>query len=272
MFTIIGAQGFIGSRLARHLEARGLEYRAPRRGEDLAGRDLGRVIYCAGLTADFRTRPHDAVEAHACRVSRVVRDGNFESFVYLSSTRLYRGLAREPAREDDDLLVNPADPEDIYSLSKALGESVVRLCGGRGRIARLSNVYGDDFARQTFLSMIIGEALTRGRVTLQSSPESAKDYVSVDDAVALLAEIALRGRERAYNVASGENVTNAELTAEIARLTGCRVEVEPGAATVRFPAIDTGRARQEFGHAPSPVLRDLPRLIDSYKRHLEREL
>lgn len=271
MFTIIGAQGFIGSRLARRLEARRVEYRAPGRGEDLAGHDLGHVVYCAGLTADFRTRPHDAVEAHVCGVLRIVRECRFESFVYLSSTRLYKGHGREPAREENGLLLNPSDPDDLYGLSKAAGESVVRLCGERARIARLSNVYGDDFSGQTFLSMIVGDALTRGEITLRSSPDSEKDYVSVGDVVGLLPEIALRGRERAYNVASGVNVTNAELVGEIARLTGCRVEIERAAETVRFPVIDTGRVRREFGFAPSSVLRDLPRLIDSYRRHLERE-
>lgn len=267
MFTIIGASGFIGSRLARHLEARRLDYYAPRRGEDLAGRRLGRVIYCAGLTADFRTRPHDAVEAHVCHVLRLVKGCDFESFVYLSSTRLYKGHGRETAREEDDLRVNPSEPGDLYNLSKALGESVVRLCGERARVVRLSNVYGDDFSRQTFLSMIIGEALRDGRIRLQTSLESAKDYVSVEDVVGLLPRIAAGGRSRAYNVASGVNVTNAELAGGIARLTACAVTQEPGAETVSFPAVDIARVREEFGFEPASVLRDLPRLIETYRQH-----
>ena len=271
MITILGAQGFVGTHLVRHLEARHIDYYAPRRGEELLGKKLGHVIYCIGLTGDFRARPHDAVEAHACNVLRAMRECEFESFVYLSSTRLYKGHRRARAREEDDLRVNPSDPDDLYNLSKALGESITLLCGERARVVRLSNVYGDDFARQNFLSTIIGEALETGTITLQTTLESAKDYVSVNDAVALLPRIALSGRRRSYNVASGVNVTNAELVGQVSRLTGCRVTVEPDAATLRYPTVDISRIRQEFGFAPASVLHDLPRLIDSYRQQRSQE-
>ncbi|MBA2429479.1 MAG: hypothetical protein H0V55_07135 [Thermoleophilaceae bacterium] len=39
--TVLGADGFIGSHLVRRIEALGLDHRAPRRDEDLRGRDLG---------------------------------------------------------------------------------------------------------------------------------------------------------------------------------------------------------------------------------------
>lgn len=272
MITILGAQGFIGSRLARSLDAQGVAYSAPRRGEPLSGRSLGHVIYCIGLTADFRTRPFDAVEAHVCELLRVARGCELESLLYLSSTRLYKRLAGGgPAREGDDLPLNPSDPDDLYGLSKAAGESVALLCGERARVARLSNVYGDDTSRRTFVSMVIGEALTTGEVTLRTSPESEKDYVSVEDVAGLLPRIALGGLRRSYNVAGGANVTNAELVGRIARLTGCAVKWAPGAETSRYPAVDISRAREEFGFRPSSILEDLPRLIDSYRRALERE-
>ena len=267
MITILGATGFIGSRLVRHLEVQRMDFYAPSRDEDLAGKNLGHVIYCIGLTADFRTHPVDAVEAHVCKVLRVVRESSFESFVYLSSTRLYKGHQRTLAREEDDLRVNPLAADDLYNLSKAMGESLVLLCGEKARIVRLANVYGDDFTQQTFLSMIISEALKDGKITLQTSLESAKDYVSVNDVVALLPRIALSGRQRSYNLASGVNVTNGELVDGIARLTGCVVTVGPDAETTRFPEIDVGRLRREFGFTPASILHDLPWLIDSYKRH-----
>ena len=63
--TVVGAAGFIGSRLMSHL--RGLEWdcSAPSRDDQgfVDGR-LGTVFYCAGLTADFADRPHDTVRAH----------------------------------------------------------------------------------------------------------------------------------------------------------------------------------------------------------------
>ncbi|HUR83166.1 MAG TPA: NAD(P)-dependent oxidoreductase [Thermoanaerobaculia bacterium] len=259
MITVLGASGFVGSEVVRHLVRSGAEFDAPPRDADLRGRNLGRVLYCIGLTADFRERPYDAVDAHVCKLLEVVRHCTFESLVYLSSTRLY--IRNEGvAHEDDDLRVNPLDFEDIYNLSKATGESIVLSLGNRGRVARLSNVYGAD-QKDTFVSMILEEARTRGTITLRTALDSEKDYISVADAAMLLVKIALDGRERIYNVVGGYNLTNGEVTAAIAKLTGCTVTVVPDAPAVMFPRLDNSRARREFGFTPARLLDDLPSLI-----------
>ena len=232
MITVFGAGGFIGSHLVRHLRDSGIEHRAPAR-DELPSAPLGHVIYCIGLTADFRTRPLDTVEAHVCRLLDVVRTCTFDSLLYLSSTRLLSGR------------------QDLYNLSKATGEALVLSIDG-GRVARLSNVYGPGQS-PTFLTEIVEEAETRGSITLRTTLDSAKDYVSVDDAVRLLVQIALHGRERVYNVASGVNVTNEELTAAIARRTGCKVTVAPDAERIVFPPVDVAAIRAEFGFTPSSI-------------------
>ncbi|HEX9931900.1 MAG TPA: NAD-dependent epimerase/dehydratase family protein [Allosphingosinicella sp.] len=261
MITVLGGGGFIGSHLVRHLDRLGLEWQAPRRDEPLAGRALGNVIYCIGLTADFRERPADAIEAHVCRLLDLVRSASFDSLLYLSSARLYL-RSDPPAREEDELRVRPADPHDIYHLSKAAGEALTLSLGAKGRVARLSNVYGPG-QDKTFLAMLLQEVRESGTIALQTAPESAKDYVSVEDVVDLLVKIALGGRHAIYNVASGVSVTNAELTAAIARHSGCEVRIRDGAPTVSFPAIDVERVRSEFGFSPRSVLDDLPALIAS---------
>jgi nucleoside-diphosphate-sugar epimerase len=259
LITVLGASGFVGSAVVRHLQRIGEDFDAPPRDADLTGRDLGHVLYCIGLTADFRERPYDAVEAHVCKLLEVVRNCTFESLVYLSSTRLYIRNERL-AREDDELRVNPLEAEDIYNLSKATGESVTLSLGAKGRVARLSNVYGAE-QKDTFLSMIVSEAITHGTITLRTALESERDYISVADVATLLVEIALRGNERIYNVVGGENLTNAEVTAAIARLTGCTVSVVRGARPVIFPRLDNTRVRTEFGFTPSRLLDDLPSLL-----------
>lgn len=270
MITVLGASGFIGSHLTRHLDAARVPYQAPARDESLRGRHLGRVIDCAGITADFRVRPYDTVDAHVSRIVDLVRNCSFESFVYLSSTRLYKDHPSSPAREDDDLRVSPFGAGGLYNLSKAMGEAVTLTLGDRGHVVRLSNVYGDGSEAHNFLASIVTDALTTGEIILETSLDSAKDYISVGDVVALLARIASAGQERIYNVASGANVTNGEITAGIARLTGCRISVRPNAETWVYPEIDTERIRREFGFRASPLLQDLPALLDFYKREVAR--
>jgi nucleoside-diphosphate-sugar epimerase len=265
--TVLGGSGFIGRHLVRHLREAGHPCDAPARGQDLRGRDLGHVIFCVGLTADFRTRPYEAVDAHVGALLELVRACTFESLVYLSSTRVYKRQPQPVAREEDVLHVSPLVFDDLYGLSKMMGESIALASAGRVHVVRLSNVYGDDFAPQGFLSAILNEALTAGSITLQTSPETARDYVRVTDVVKIVSRIALDGKSRVYNVASGINVTNAELSAAVASLTGCRVAVQPGAETVRFPQIDIDRIRTEFGVAPAGILDDLPGLVESYRHH-----
>jgi len=134
MLTVLGASGFIGSHLVNSLRAEGIEHDAPARGDDLTGRHLGHVVFCIGVTADFRSRPFDTVEAHVCRLLDVVKNCSFESLTYLSSTRVYRS-GDGPAREGDHLVMDPQRIDDLYGLSKATGEALVAARGRADRTA-----------------------------------------------------------------------------------------------------------------------------------------
>jgi nucleoside-diphosphate-sugar epimerase len=258
VITVLGASGFIGSHLVSHLARSGHAWCAPDRDAPLAGRDLGHLIYCIGMTGDFRERPLETVEAHVARLLEVVRTASFDSFLYLSSARLYlrhQGIARE----EDPLLLDPADPDDLYNLSKAAGEALILSLGAKGRVVRLANVYGAG-QKDTFLASLLADAKSSGVVRLRTALDSQRDYVSVEDTVDLLARIALGGRHRLYNIASGAQVSHARLAEGIAAATGCRILVEPGAPSLRFPPIDVARIRGEFGFVPRDLLEMLPAL------------
>ena len=266
MITILGASGFIGSQLARKLAAGGADYRAIGRNDPIPNENLGHVIYCIGVTADFRKRPLDTVDAHVCALIELIRGHQFESLLYLSSTRVYAG--DDSSNEEKPLHVSPRNAPDLYNISKVMGESIVLNCAPNARVARLSNVYGPDFDSDNFLPSIVRDAVSGEKLVLHTAPESAKDYISVDDVVNALIQIATRGRERIYNVASGVNVSHRELAERLRALTGCEIEFVANAPVARFPPIDIERLRSEFAFAPSPVLDDLPQLVESYKKAL----
>jgi nucleoside-diphosphate-sugar epimerase len=268
LVTILGASGFIGSHLLARLRELGIDCFCPARGEEIADRNLGEVIYCIGLTADFRTRPFDTVEAHVSELSRVLQKCNFDSLLYLSSARVY-GPGND-TKENADVSVNPTEPGNLYNISKLMGESLCFAGARRTRVARLSNVYGGDFASENFLSAIIREAVGTGKITLQTSLNSEKDYVSISDVVDLLIRISSSGRERLYNVASGTNVSNRELAEKIRALTDCKIEVAPNAPEITFPVIDIERSRTEFGIKPSGVLDEMDDLLSIFKRSVGR--
>lgn len=267
-FTVLGGSGFIGRRLVQYLREGGAPVYAPPRqesGDDLdsvLGHELGHVFYCIGLTADFRQRPFDTVETHVCLLRRLLQYGRFDSLTYLSSTRVYLGAAS--TREDEILPVQSGNADHLYNLSKLMGESLCLHSGRNARVVRLSNVYGPDFGSGNFLSAVLREAAATGRVLFQTAAASAKDYVALDDVVRWLPEIATRGRERIYNLASGSNVSNQEIAAALEQA-GVQVEFASDAPVWTFPVIETARVRTEFGAAQRDLPHDLAGLLDEFR-------
>jgi nucleoside-diphosphate-sugar epimerase len=267
MFTVVGADGFIGRHLVRHLESVGepvLAFSGRLLSEGLAEPlrgALGHLIYCVGLTADFRERPFDTIEAHVSAFAAVLRRARYESVTYLSSTRVYgRGRATD---EDAMLSVQPSDPSDLYNLSKLAGESLCLASGQTSHVVRLSNVYGRDFGSSNFMSAVLRQAAEEGKVLMRSSPASAKDFVSIDDVTAWVPAIAARGSRRIYNLACGRNISNATLASALREL-GIEVEFGLEAPDVTFPPISTTRVTEEFFPPKKELLADLPELLSAF--------
>jgi nucleoside-diphosphate-sugar epimerase len=261
-FTIFGASGLIGSRLSRYLQSEGHEVRACDRRLSQNAENLGHVIYCIGLTADFRRRPIETIEAHAYLSALLLHRSSFESWLYLSSTRVYGGLGpRASASEENEILIKPS-ADTIYDLSKLLGEAT---CLGHEassvRVARLSNVYSPDQKDVTFLGSVMKELREHGTVVIREAPESSKDYIAIDDVARLLVQICLHGRERLYNVASGVPTTHRQIAERLHELTGRPVTFAPGAVVRAFPRVSISRVQAEFSFAPRSLLDDLPCLL-----------
>lgn len=270
MFTVLGAGGFIGSQLAHALKDKdGADVYAPIRQskgdiiDEIIDRDLGHVFYCIGLTANFRERPYDTVEAHVCLLRRLLERGRFESLTYLSSTRVYEGAAT--TNESAILQVSPGNPGHLYNLSKLMGESLCLTSGLIARVARLSNVFGCAMPLQNFISQVLKEAADTGRVRFLTAPQSVKDYVSVADVIRWLPQIALHGVHPIYNVASGENTSNAEI-ALLLEQKGIAVSFAENAPEWSFPVIDASRLEQEFGGAQSSLPSEFDYLFNCFEQ------
>jgi nucleoside-diphosphate-sugar epimerase len=253
-FTILGGRGFVGSRLNTYLRAKGYAVDSPLRQEpSLFEQPLGHVMYCIGLTGDFRSRPFDTVEAHVEVLRHVLKRADFETLTYLSSTRVYGDSARTD--EDVPLTVRPSNPNDLYNLSKLTGEALCHASGRQGvRVARLSNVVGPHMDPQSgnFVASLLREAAC-GHIVLRSHPESAKDYIHIDDVVMWLPTLALEGRSQVYNLASGTQIAHRVWASWIAQLAGCEWSVQSDASIQFSAAIDANRLRAEFGFSARAV-------------------
>ena len=270
--TILGASGFIGSHLASHLREEKINYWAPQRDDQaIYKRHLGHVIYCIGLTADFRTKPFDTIDAHVCLLLKVLKQCEFDSFLYLSSTRMY-GSGKGIVQEEDTIKIQPLDFDDLYNISKAMGESICFAARKDNvRVVRLSNVYGYDFKSENFISSLIRDALRNKRIVLYTTLDSRKDYINIKDVVNVLPKIAVHGSHKIYNVASGENITNGQIANILSRLTGCNVEVDENAKRIFYPNICVSRVKEEFAFTPAMITDDLNELVTKYNDFMEKK-
>jgi nucleoside-diphosphate-sugar epimerase len=265
-FTIIGSTGFIGNALAKSLKAKSeIVFTPPRDDETVFSTSLGHVIYAAGVTADFRSRPFDTLRANTTFVAKLLEQASFESLLYLSSARIYRHSAY--CREDAEIFLRSHEPEDLYDLTKLTGESLCHATKRDSvRVVRLTNVVGSDFHSQNFLFDLIRSACDSGQIKLRSGLKSAKDYILLEDVIKTLPKIAVSGGHKCYNLGSGYNLTHAELLEPILQATKASLTVEPNAPEIIIPPIDIERISTEFGYQPSPVLPYISELIYEYRK------
>ncbi len=261
-FTVMGAAGVVGSRLVQTLRQRGTDCRAITRHDwPEAGTHLGHAIYTIGITGDFRTRPGEAVEAHAGLLARVLRDYRFDSFTYMSSARLYR-TALGRCVEEATFGLSPADTDKLYDLSKLTGECLCHAAGpARTHIIRMSNAYVAGDPSPNFLPSVLREVVASGQVTIRQSAVSCKDYVALDDAIAAIIAIAECGRDKVYTVASGHLTSHGEIADQLRQRFGFTVHFQPGGVDDIQPQLPVSRLAGFMDWSPRHLIDDLPMLV-----------
>ncbi len=265
-YTILGSSGFIGKNLSKSLFDQKFEAIESNRNhpdwlKNILKNDLGHVIYCIGLTADFRKKPFETIDAHICILKDILKTGNFKSLTYLSSTRVYEGGLE--TTEDAILKVSPINPSHFYNLSKLMGESLCINSAKNVKIIRLSNVYGNEMNSNNFLCSVLSEAAKTGKVNFQTSPESSKDFISITDVVNLVPKIAVNGSHSIYNLASGKNTSNKTI-ANILSKEGVGVSFSKDAVDWSFPEIKVDRIKNEFPYNYEDLAINLANLYKKY--------
>jgi len=266
-FTVFGSKGFIGSALTNYLKLQNIECLTPNvRNEVIPKENLGHVVYAVGVS-DFKQKAMKAIDAHVLLLNRILNKTKFESFLYLSSTRVYYNT--KSTTENSPLVVNPSDFDNLYNISKIMGEAICNISKQKNvRIVRLSNVVGNNFNSNIFLPSIIQDALKTKKIILQSKLDSEKDYVYIDDALNMMLKISLQGKNSIYNIASGQNIKNNEIVNKLKEITGCKIEVMKNVTSHSFPPISIKRIQKEFNFEPISILNKFEKIVSEYEEKL----
>jgi nucleoside-diphosphate-sugar epimerase len=265
--TVLGASGFIGSNLTNHLKKQGYSCSAPLRDDvSIYSKPLGHIVYAIGLTADFRTRPLDTVEAHVCVLRKLLAEAEFESLTYLSSTRFYRYA--QSTSEQTSFSMNPTRFDSIYDLSKLMGESMCLHSGRENiKIARLSNVIGLRNDCDIFIDQVLNDIVNKGSILFKDSIYSSKDYISIQDVSTILAQLSLSSETGCFNIASGENTSNLKILDFLKRKFSFDFLGSGKEEPTDLLPIDISRTQKIFEFMPMSFDKFFPSYLDHFKKY-----
>lgn len=235
---VIGASGFVGQHLSRHLRAHlgdadriVATARMPRFGEiplDLTDGDAVRallkqerpthVVNLAGISspAAVENKVAEAWDIHASAVEalgRIILEEIPETWLlHASSGLVYGRTANNGPVSEEDILA----PLDMYAVTKASGDLALEVLAGRGlRCLRLRPFnhtgpgHSETFAIPSFASQIARiEAGLQARVLRVGNLEAARDFLDVRDVVSAYTKV-IEASDwlkpgRIFNVASGQ--------------------------------------------------------------------
>jgi UDP-glucose 4-epimerase len=194
--AVLGAQGLIGSAIARHLGALALGRRAPAdRIVDLADPDLSGIdalVHAAGvIDEDFADPPRafrHAIEGTGALIA-AARAHRVKRVCYISSAHVYGPFS---GRIDE---AAPPDPRSDYAIAHFAAEQILHRAawdGFRVLILRPCAVFGlppEGFRRWSLVPFAFPlQAVTEGRIVLRSHGLQRRNFVGTGDVARVVAD------------------------------------------------------------------------------------
>ena len=241
--VLLGAQGFLASRLRAALESIRTPVRAiGSREVDLAAsgaadalraelQEGDSLVFLSAITPD-KGKGIDALMANlrmaeqVCAALARVRVGHV---LYVSSDAVYRDT--EPFIDEH----GPVDSPSLYGTMHALRERMLMATLGSGTplaILRPTLIFGPGDTHNSYgANRFMRAAASDRRITLFGEGEEQRDHVFVDDVVRLLQMVVERRSSGVLNVVTGQSISFGDLARAVAAIAGdVAVEGTPRAA------------------------------------------
>jgi nucleoside-diphosphate-sugar epimerase len=264
---VTGADGFIGSHLAKALRAAGhaVFTHSTRQGDirncHLSFEGVGHVFHLAARTfvPDSWSAPLGFYEVNLLGTVNVLEFCRAQAAsLTLVSSYVYGPPTRLPISEDEPLCAfNP------YSHTKILAEETglyyQRQFGIPVTIVRPFNVYGPGQARRFLIPTILTQAIDPGQSAIVVADlRPRRDYLFVSDLIDLLTRTAFRRKGGIFNAGSGSSWGVDEVIDAVNELLPVPKPVRAGGPMRPDEVIDViadiSRARKEFSWEPGVTL------------------
>jgi UDP-glucuronate decarboxylase len=144
--------------------------------------------------------------------------------LYISSSEIYSGNTWTPHTEYMHGTTTPQHPRAAYIEGKRCEEAIAAAQNKNEKtykVARVSLSYGPGTRRNDdrVIYQFIGQALTSGVIQPKDAGQAMRTYNYVSDAVEMLFNILLRGKQQVYNVGGTSLVSIRDLATLIALIT-----------------------------------------------------
>ncbi len=177
--------------------------------------------------------------------------------LFVSSSEVYSGLPTPPFTENQIGTTNTTHPRSCYIEAKRCGEAICNAFRAEGvdcKSVRLALAYGPGTrpGDKRVLYSIIEKGLREKSIRLLDKGEAKRTYCYISDAIGMMWQILLKGKEPIYNV-GGESTTT---IAKLAEMVGAylNVSVQLGNSGLETMAgapvdvkLDLSRFKNEFG-------------------------
>lgn len=183
--------------------------------------------------------------------------------IFISSGGTVYGRPRKIPIDEN----HPTDPICSYGITKLMIEKYLALYRELYDldyiILRLSNPFGEHqrtIASQGAIAVFLGKVLRNECIEIWGNGAVTRDYIYIGDVIkAMLAAIEYNGKERIFNIGSGQGKTLLEILATIENMVGHQVECRfmPGRSfDVPANVLDINKAKAELRWSPKTTLHD----------------
>ncbi len=271
IYTIFGANGFIGNNLKKYLKDSNEKIYIPKKKQYIFKKNLGHVIFCIG-TSEALKDPKKAIQSNLVVLSKVLLNNKFKTFTYLSSIRTYS--SNKIGIESEKILFDCREEGILFKALKLSAESLcLQIKNQKVKVIRLSNLFGENFKNHKYLlPTLIRNSIFQKKIEITIHKKSKKNYLHVQDAIKIILSIIKKnGKKRIYNVGSSNSITVGKIAKLIKKYTKCKIIFKKNANIKNEPIININSIKKEFNFYPKRLFEnEIEMILKKYKKNIKK--
>lgn len=260
---ITGASGLVGSNLVKKAEESGMRVIPITREaygdltemqsiEALPMADY--IINSAGYGQPnkYMSNPIKTIQLNAMLTMKLF-DHLYEGgkFLFISTSEVYSGLPNQVCSEEHIGTTNTYHPRACYIEGKRCGEAITLI--NKGKVVRLCLTYGPGTKKNDdrVMNQFIHKALFNKEIRLLDDGSAIRTYCYITDAIEMIWQAFMNGKESIYNVGSKSKTTILDMAKKVGLLMNVSVILPPDpkrlAGSPSDVCVDISRYESEFG-------------------------